>query len=143
MKKNIISMLILVPALVLGAIAVEAYSLPPTFPNDTNVVPVTVGTPDQVKTGGLSVEAFVARDKAMLLGKNTFITGTVRGGVAPSLGTSTVYFGDVASGATVTLGVEENVQVTDSSERLISGVLAGSGVRVLCANDVSEVFVCN
>jgi hypothetical protein len=142
MKQLFKTLLYTIPLLAI-AVGVGAYSNPPAFPTDTTVVPVTTGTADQSKTGGLGVTTFIARDDAVFA-KTMYVSGIIRGGSVCGTGCpdSTVNVGD--SSSTVELAVSNVVDAANPDARygtLTTEALKGSGTRKTCS-DGGKVVLC-
>ncbi len=142
MKNKSYKILLLALPLIALAWTVSAYDEPLSpLPISSVIVPVIVNPSNQVKRGGLAVDAFIARDKAYLQGSTIFIKNTVRGGASPSTAASTVNFG-VALDHSVAVQVKDNVYVSDANKRLIYYTASGAGERLLCAEPTGKIIIC-
>ena len=137
--KKYIPFFMLTIALASLAVVASAYSSRPVFPASTDVVPVTTGDADQTKTGGLSVDAFVAKNaefKDMIMVEG----GVIRGGTIGNTNDSTVYFGDWAT-------QKQSVSIVVASDAktntvLTSDILQGVGERPTCADSSGMISIC-
>ncbi|MES2224661.1 MAG: hypothetical protein V4478_01600 [Patescibacteria group bacterium] len=100
MKKKLLQLLVLAPALLLVAGLAAAYTPPVSLPPQGNTdAPLDIGTANQIKDGDLGVAAFEARGNAYLA-KDVFFNGMIRGGT-PADKDSAVAFGGAANKVSV------------------------------------------
>ena len=147
------TLLLALPLVALAFVASAAYTPPPAFPEDTPVVPVTVGDARQTKTGALSVEVFTAYDRAELqsmvfIGNDESKTSMIRGCQITQIDRdctdnpeSLVTFNQ--SGGT-SLFVQKDVETTvaGANKGIGSDQLDGSGTRRVCLDGSSKIVVC-
>ncbi len=115
---------------------VSAFTPPVGHPADWNIAPpINVTEANQVKGGGLSVNAFTARGNAQFAQKATF-KGIVRGSNAAS---STIYFG----GASNEVGVSILGDVETTGRFQIDDLRhAESQPKRLCADANGKLIFC-
>ena len=144
MKKNILNNIKIIAFgifLAIGASYVYAGTYTPpsgVAPANNTDIPITVGSQDQDKRAGLSVETFNARGNGWLKGQ-TFIQGNIRGGL-PTDVDSQVVFGD--SSHDVTVEVKSNV---DAEGYLQSASLADhpEASADVCADSNGKLILCD
>lgn len=137
LKKLKIIILLLVLFFGIGSFAHGFTSPIMSAPGKNAAEPIDTSTNDQIKLGGLSVNAFVARNNAIFSWDRNRIDGLVRGG-QPTDTTSTVNIGGGANQANLT--ATGNIR----SKKMQSGALAHSqsGLMPICADASGNLSLC-
>jgi hypothetical protein len=139
MKKNLSQLFIIIPLVFLatGVFAAFSYTAPTAAPTSNNTDgPLDIGSTDQVKDGGLAVNAFQSRTGSFFAQRSTF-TGLVRGGT-PSDTTSSIAFGD--SSHAVTLSNVGNIALGGTLQS--DTLKTGGGSKPLCADTNGTFYIC-
>lgn len=139
MKKHLTQLFILIPLLFTAGIVMAAYSFvpPTTAPDAGNTeAPIDTSITDQIKHGGLAVNAFNVQGGAYFAQQVSF-ADTVQGG-APGVTSSTINFGDTS----------HQVSVQDLGSTSIIGnyqsdsLKSGGGLKPVCADTNGAFFLC-
>lgn len=129
MKQRFSQILILAIVLLPLAFTARGYTAPTAAPTGGNTDgPLTVGSVDEVKLGGLSVNAFHATGGALFV-QDAYLQGFVRGGTPTT---------------TLPIAVTTDVAVSGNvmTKNAVSTTLAGTGIRPLCATAAGTYAPC-
>ncbi len=114
---------------------VHAAGTLPTPPDGNTPAPLNVGILDQIKTGGLAVDAFVANANAEMDG-NTYFDGVLHSADA----NGTINFGDSTKNSAVSLAI--NGWFTDNNGTMKSAPLANNTMNPICADETGTIVLC-
>lgn len=140
-----IKFIVLGVAVAVGASYIHAQSWTPapgTPPGSNTIFPVNVSSDDQVKDGGLSVNAFVANQNAQF-DQVIYLQGAMHGGTASTID-STILFGGTDP-ITSSINRVVNIVATGglkATNNIQSDTLTELYVGDLCANSLGELVRC-
>ncbi len=119
-----------------------AFSYPAATPPNGNVpLPVTVDTIDQVKVGGLIVNAFIANEAAAF-DMDTYLKQPVFGGSATAISPLRIGGFDSLLNDTYTVITTATGYVQANKELAAPDELANNQKNTLCANDTGHIVFC-
>ncbi|MDB5188780.1 MAG: hypothetical protein JWM92_378 [Candidatus Nomurabacteria bacterium] len=140
MKHHFKKLLILIPLVFIGGLALAAYSFtaPTSGPSANNTdSPLDTSSTDQIKNGNLAVNTFQSAAGAYFA-QQVSLTGMVRGGT-PSDASSTVSFGD--SGHAVSVSNIGNTGIAGNYQS--DSLKTSGGTKPLCADTHGTLYICN
>jgi hypothetical protein len=136
MKKQLLQIIGLSLFAVLIASVASAYTPPSAAaPAGNTDGPLTVGSANQIKAGGLTVGTFQARENAYF-DKNVLFNGLIRGGTPNAA--APVKIGDSAAKTSVALSGTMNIDGYYQSDSLKTG----GGKKPLCSDDNGVLYIC-
>jgi hypothetical protein len=138
MKKHLKKLFILIPLIFVAGATFAAYSFTgPTAPPSANNTdgPLIDTSLNQVKNGGLSVNAFAAA-KNSFFNQDVIFTGTVFGGTPAAAGP--VAFGNTTNKVSVAITGSQSITGTYQSDTLKTG----GGEKPLCADENGTFYIC-